>query len=505
MSGFGHLKSQYIKHLQGLAAPDKAWFIEAGVPAPILDIWAQRFFKLERPTAEEALKQLRLVNHFSLGADPEFALWDGRSLVSAEDRGLAAGLAFGADNNGRLVELRPAPSRFALEVLASIYVELQWLAHLYPTVSSLKWLTGAWSGHDGLGGHIHFGRKQKKLLDKEVDALDRVTKLMKVSEMFDLDQWDLRLQNTAYGRFSDWRPQKHGYEYRTLPSYLGHIYLAYLCLVLGKLAVYSPSSIPQTIQNDTGANARKTIKALLAAFKDLDDDARIAYAGVSCWGLNALGSSRDFRIHWGLTPAKVDVASLTKLNELLLPTSISAPREVVADLYNYIVFNKTLPKFKCDQPTWPYHNWTQGFIPLQPYTKTRVSPGLGEMVWNLMTPTAFPVQILYGNVEALWVGVNKSLWRKVTPHIRELKNRFPEYRIEYWHGAGTQPPFTGSIGLSRTALNVSHHTRTRELIESGIFPLYRFGDEGKYDAVKWEAKDKEEVAKEKLVRSEILF
>ena len=71
--------------------------------------------RAERPNAVPAVP--RLLNHFKLGADPEFAFLNEGKQHSAHDFGLRAGLCFGADNNGRLVELRPRASRYAVEVV----------------------------------------------------------------------------------------------------------------------------------------------------------------------------------------------------------------------------------------------------------------------------------------------------------------------------------------------------------------------------------------------------
>src|SRR5438105_15380826 len=122
--------------------------ILSAVPEALRTKWMERFYTATRP--EKVPTQPRLLNHFKLGADPEFAIarqvGPQNEIFYAEQLQLIAGLCVGADNNGRLVELRPAPSRFALEVVASMLSELRWLAVIRPKTATLNWKAGAYTG-----------------------------------------------------------------------------------------------------------------------------------------------------------------------------------------------------------------------------------------------------------------------------------------------------------------------------------------------------------------------
>jgi hypothetical protein len=145
------------------------------LPTDRLERW---FRKLYTPAETPLAVGPRLVNHFSIGADPEFILTDGLSRLDAKDLMLKAGPAFGADNNGRLVELRPAPSRSALNVLTSLWLAMRWMLVYHPDVAKFGWRSGAFAEGDGLGGHIHYGRKRSLLREREVANLDRITHLL---------------------------------------------------------------------------------------------------------------------------------------------------------------------------------------------------------------------------------------------------------------------------------------------------------------------------------------
>src|SRR5579859_48829 len=70
--------------------------------------WFQRLYETPRTPLGVGS---RLVNSFMVGADPEFILRDAsQNRMDARELSLKAGPAFGADNNGRLIELRPEPS-----------------------------------------------------------------------------------------------------------------------------------------------------------------------------------------------------------------------------------------------------------------------------------------------------------------------------------------------------------------------------------------------------------
>ena len=239
MASYKGEKLAYKRHmvLKGDSDPKENIRMFPGIPERILSRWERDLLRVEPP--KECPKVLRLINRFSIGADPEFSLEEKGEQVYGSTLGLKTGLAYGADLNGRLLELRPSPSRFALEVVASLWSTLKWFYRTVPTARNTVWVAGAWHNQDGLGGHVHLGQKKKPT--DEIKALDTVVRILAGAEVYNERHLLLRRERSEYGRWGDIRPQPHGYEYRVFPSWLGSPLEAYLSLVLSKLVVYDPS------------------------------------------------------------------------------------------------------------------------------------------------------------------------------------------------------------------------------------------------------------------------
>lgn len=356
------------------------------IPERLKERWITRLHTLE-PMQNIPLSP-RVVNHFGLGADPEFYLFNAHKgvVAYAQEFGLHQGLAFGQDNNGRLVELRPEPSRFAFNVVASMITELKWMGALLPRTLGYSWISTPYLGDDGLGGHVHVGSK-KNAADKTrvgIDALDLLTQIFLSAGVFDNAQNNnRRAARGGYGKFGDIRLQKHGFEYRTMPTWLETPQMAHLVLTCAKLAVYNPKLLPGRVLG--GEQARSFIKNLLAYYQGLDDDARLAYNALMVHGM-PLQRGRDFREVWG-----VDTKAKPSLNgRFYFPASIPASDEDRASLFAYLTkglpIDKTLPK-----PNWPFHNANHGYVQIIHNVQTFHRPGLGEMIYDIFAhPTMVP-------------------------------------------------------------------------------------------------------------------
>ena len=197
-----------------------------------------------------------LSNPFLIGADPEFMVLRPNALVEgaqmselyASHMGLRTGVAFGSDLSGRQVELRPRASRSTLSVVASLQVTLRWFGYWLnvlqqPSWGSCSFVSAPFFNNDGLGGHIHFGRRRKKQRNIETAALDKLYKHLLKTGAFDEEGCSLRSSITGYGKLSDVRQQKHGYEYRTYPTWISSPAQAMLVLTLAKLTILEPEII----------------------------------------------------------------------------------------------------------------------------------------------------------------------------------------------------------------------------------------------------------------------
>lgn len=244
----------------------------------------------------------RRVNHFLVGTDPEFYFQDQkRNPIYPDVFGLRTGLAYGADNNGRLVEVRPAPSRSILELVAATRVCLGLLHTVVPETRGLVWRANAWTGNDGVGGHIHFGRvfEKPEVLVAKLDSLSILLDRLKLSDA----NWERRTARKAqgFGKQGDFRPQLYGFEYRTLPTWLGSMRLAFVVMTLAKLVVYVPSAwMIAALKIDDVHQQAEILWGMLAGFSNLDDDAALACEIVRKHGWPVFTEAMDFRPEWGI-------------------------------------------------------------------------------------------------------------------------------------------------------------------------------------------------------------
>ncbi len=314
-----------------------------GVPPYLVKKWMKKFFAV--PEAIEFPTAPRLVNHFSLGADPEFAFVDkNQRYIHAEKLGMNTLLPFGCDMAGRQAELRAYSSRFVLEVVASLVDTLRWIPSFYAT-NSLQWLAPAFINRDGCGGHVHFGRK-RPTRDAEIDILNSITNLLTKMGVFDIQGTKDRTDLTNFGKLGDFRFQSHGYEYRTFPTWLSSPWVAYLTLVISKLALHFGTPI-------TYVNGKEKIQLinLLRLYRYLDDDAAIALKAWSLWGTPQY-NAMCFKTRWGVYDGPV-YSALNKKNiqEYYFPSSLKPEEATIRELL-YLFLTGTPLKLRDPQPTW---------------------------------------------------------------------------------------------------------------------------------------------------------
>jgi len=331
----------------------------------------------------------RLMNHYTLGADPEFSLMSKGAYYRATDCKLSAGRAFGADNNGRLVELRPTPSRFALDVVASLMAELQWAARICPSLLPFDWVSLPYDQQDGLGGHVHFARKRNES-DRDVDSLglDNIFALSLRAKIFDEKLCNLRLNRAHYGKYGDIRVQTHGYEYRTFPTWLNSPWLAFLSLVLAKIAVYSPTDVKNLARLgcETDVIARSTLFNLLRYYQAFDDDVRIALNALKVHGFPSQ-EGRDFKTEWGIKVDKID----SKQN-LWYPPMIEPETVHRQAIFDYLLQRKPLNLFSVE-PNWKGSTIPVGYCSLFDTSSTLRQVGIGEICSNLVCKADNPVSL----------------------------------------------------------------------------------------------------------------
>lgn len=402
--------------------------------------WTRQFLEV---LPVELAAQPRLVNVFKIGADPEFVFADlDRGIrLDAETFGLKTGIAFGADMNGRLVELRPRASRSALDVLASILEELRWLANYKPKAANMCWRAGAFLYKDGIGGHVHLGRKRglkqvrewaryfnsqhgthrEPRRDEDSPAPMKPAQLARMDLLFhaltELGVYNKEQVTTRqrgdqhgqrYGLYGDVRMQAHGYEYRAYPSWLDHPLSAYLALVLTKLAAYDPDVLPDPqVPLKNTEQCQQLVKNLLAYYKGRDDDAAIAYAAIHRQGMPVYCGD-DFKQRWGIAYSDARIPGF-------IPDMIAGAEETKRELFEFLMNGHVL-EFNKPRVTWNPAVPVGYRCCLEQIQTTRGQRGLGELAVDLYYHERQPVILQCGN-DRDWV-IGSQL--RVAPAGRQM-------------------------------------------------------------------------------------
>lgn len=412
----------------------------------------------------------RRLNHFCIGSDPEFCFVNpykvGRK-ATAYDLGLKVGLAAGCDQNERLVELRPSPSTSVVTHVAGILASLRWMWRTYfHNISPYMLRAGAFFDGDGIGGHVHFGRK-RPTRSAEIVALDGLASVLTSAGLFSTHEWTLRqngdTHHQRYGLPSDYRIQRHGYEYRSLPSWLQSPKVAFIVLATSKLVVLDPSVAVNWTTCEPQA-ARDKLRGLAKLYRSVDDDAYILYHVLTESGdqVFEVRLTDDFSGAWGLSRTFHPVEDE---KEQILPAMIEPTSGEVIEIQEHLLRNQPLafklePKsFRSSLP--PKYRW----VPHLEAPGRR--SGFGDLIHNLVIHADIPVRFdqtnrgigeIYGGVSKLW----KPKDRRVIVETILPSVRFPH-----------ESERTLTVRVPREMCQTKTISAMRSLlVDSGLFPIW---------------------------------
>jgi hypothetical protein len=421
----------------------------------------------------------RRLNRFCLGADPEFMLTDPATgeAVHAVGLGLKPGLAFGADQNDRLVELRPAPSRSAVEVVASVMSELHWMYVLNPGSRSFDWVSPPFLNRDGIGGHVHFGRKQPTRAE-EVNALDGVAHTFLRSKWFDTKLWKARQQGDAhgqrYGMLGDFRLQKHGYEYRTYPSWLHSPKAAYMTVVLSKLAVIDPSITTHWMKRNE--SPEMLFLMLTRYYKGRDDDAWILHQLLGRKDDSLVYRPGDFKPAWGLLGNEAEKVSKPRVDNI--PQSIEPTVGDIENLTRHLLTGSPI-EFNSKQmtPNWR-HLLPKGYFAAMTTFSPGRAPGVGDVFAEVVVQAKKDL-----NPTIAMDGDNLSVF--VPPTYRYAKKLKTLIRSELGSGSVevVRDKVQWHVRVGRLCRNSpANCAKTKAILLSGLLPFWKADDVQEHSA-----------------------
>lgn len=274
---------------------------------------------------------MHVLNKFWLGCDPEFVVLEGRRAREIErEYGHLfppnRGIGFEVAGCGRVLELRPRPSRVALLLVERIRRQLHALqGFLPPGHRKFAWRSGGHYLHFPLGGHIHFGwpkstcPSSSAFLASHLQALALVTRTLYRANVLSQRQATRRLA-LGYGDLFNHRPQDYyfrpckpvaklpplwgrGWEYRSLNSWLESPQQAHVCLAVCKLALVKPPFTQEffAYSGETRFSALELLRSFFKFYRNQDSDAESAHetlkTPVRTW---AGHRATDFKVAWGI-------------------------------------------------------------------------------------------------------------------------------------------------------------------------------------------------------------
>jgi hypothetical protein len=481
MGEFAEYRTAFFKEIiaHGVSEREdlkKAFPLGWAVPDKTLYSWLRKVQRLP-----EFSTQRRYVNRFKLGADPEFVFVRKRAArisrdeeypssevasdpleqrVDAHNLGMRQGQAFGADNNGRLAEIRPHPSRSALKVCASVMNTLRWMGVCFPAIFDLGWKCGAFVHGDGIGGHVHFGRK-RPTRQVEIAALDVLSDMFLALGVYPMKEVTARRNGDRlgqhYGAPGDFRLQSHGYEYRTFPSWLDSPSLAFLTLTLAKLVVHNPELVLSFPVTGSAKLQFQRLWNLLAYYKEVDDDALLA-----CYILRRglpKHEGKDFKGTWGVGMKTPEAAPR------LVPRDIPAGPVDVAEMFAHLYEGKPLTS-RYPTATWSPLNPPKGYEMAINRAQTIQVKGLGELIWDLCCPEGMKLQIAGATREGRSIVMSRVMASFLPRNWRS--------KLDPGMTATISDDYSGcTICISPEWREGPRAKQTRKLLLGGMFPIWK--------------------------------
>lgn len=172
------------------------------------------------------------IRDFLIGQDAEMVVLNGSRLAKFEgDIKGEIGLD-GQTGQSNTTEIRTNPSCCPIEIVNKVYGVFHRRVKGYPNYLKYTWLAGSYKSGRSLAGHIHFGVKEYSIKNSEANQI--VANYLGALSLCleDRKEGIARRSSGTYGFLNDFRKQPHGFETRSLSSWLSspHVSTAHLAL-----------------------------------------------------------------------------------------------------------------------------------------------------------------------------------------------------------------------------------------------------------------------------------
>jgi len=255
--------------------------------------------------------------------------------------------------------------------------------------------------------------------------------------------------------------------------------MAFFVITLSKLAVLNPEMIVGWQGKRLGkAETCGRIKNLLSFYRGVDDDALLCRVATEKWGCPTwIGG--DFRARWGCKGKWAIKHELPKY----IPPAVKPTKVDVEEMFNHLA-GKVPLLVRVPEPSWSPVQPLQGYELAIDAVDTTHHKGLGEMIYDMVTPKVLKMNLGEaagkGYQGGSWFAVGEDLEARLPKDWRDrVKKVVPKATFEV-RGLGNHI-------FSNELVREDNRKAMRRVLLSGVFPIWRLNDCGPDTYEKWMA------------------
>jgi hypothetical protein len=284
----------------------------------------------------------------------------------------------------------------------------------------------------------------------------------------------MRRRSGRYGSASDVRPQVFGWEYRTMPTWIGSPEIAFIVLTLAKFTVLDPAGLePEwTRATDNPTYAKGLVDRVARYYADRDSDAALLVNILKSRNglISKTDSTADIREAWGIKPTKPYVERGLRMK----PTAV-ADQDLVLQMRDRLLGKTKVVDatkqaerclWKCEKTMFPSAD-------LVPNFSGTYRSKLCEVLVEAVSPKELSIYVdSDGNSRYV---INVNVWSKtdaerVESKLKEL-NFNEVVRVSYDRDTG----YDYSIHVNEEVLHdPAHLNKVKKILLSGALPIAHY-------------------------------